>query len=194
MSILDFWKKQTASTHEVPFFFFFGLWGVGWGGVVWGVEYWRICKLFLESLDKNLFVLACTWAVIYRWQQAVPLKMGLLRRILAFTNFVYSVVVLNYSCIGFLVSTSFAVLHRVLLNAIVLIFTQNCDYLSISLLLFWLLLLCFLNRLLSTDENGWSKLTIFHINNQDQWTEKYYLNWIYLQPCICYRSSIFMVI
>lgn len=119
MSILDFWKKQTASTHEVPFFFFFGLWGVGWGGVVWGVEYWRICKFFLESLDKNLFVLACTWAVIYRWQQAVPLKRGLLRRILAFTNFVYSVVVLNYSCIGFLVSTSFAVLHWVLLDAIV---------------------------------------------------------------------------
>ncbi|XXG76062.1 hypothetical protein AAC387_Pa08g0493 [Persea americana] len=43
--------------------------------------------------------------VIYRWQQAVPLKRGLLRRILAFTNFVYSVVVLNYSCIGFLVLT-----------------------------------------------------------------------------------------
>ncbi|OVA14166.1 Membrane bound O-acyl transferase [Macleaya cordata] len=39
--------------------------------------------------------------VIYRWQQAVP--QGLFRNILVFMNFAYTVLVLNYSCVGFMV-------------------------------------------------------------------------------------------
>eukprot|EP00268_Persea_americana_P027047 TRINITY_DN26559_c0_g1_i1.p1 TRINITY_DN26559_c0_g1~~TRINITY_DN26559_c0_g1_i1.p1 ORF type:complete len:466 (+),score=54.38 TRINITY_DN26559_c0_g1_i1:135-1532(+) len=41
--------------------------------------------------------------VIYRWQQAVPLKMDLFVKMLAFTNFLFTLLVLNYSCIGFMV-------------------------------------------------------------------------------------------
>ncbi|XP_058084750.1 lysophospholipid acyltransferase 1-like [Magnolia sinica] len=40
---------------------------------------------------------------IYRWQQAVPSKLGFLRTILAFSNFAYTLLVLNYSCVGFMV-------------------------------------------------------------------------------------------
>jgi len=42
-------------------------------------------------------------AVIYRWQQAV--SNSVLRSILAFLNFAYTLLVLNYSCIGFQVSS-----------------------------------------------------------------------------------------
>ncbi|XP_038970617.1 lysophospholipid acyltransferase 1-like [Phoenix dactylifera] len=41
--------------------------------------------------------------VIYRWQQAISPRNTLLRKIMAFTNFAYTLLVLNYSCIGFLV-------------------------------------------------------------------------------------------
>ncbi|RWR80758.1 hypothetical protein CKAN_00941500 [Cinnamomum micranthum f. kanehirae] len=37
------------------------------------------------------------------WQQAVPPKMDLFGKMLAFTNFLYTLLVLNYSCIGFMV-------------------------------------------------------------------------------------------
>ncbi|XP_077234671.1 lysophospholipid acyltransferase 1-like [Tasmannia lanceolata] len=40
---------------------------------------------------------------IYRWQQAIPQKLGLLRKALAFSNFAYTLLVLNYSCVGFMV-------------------------------------------------------------------------------------------
>lgn len=38
--------------------------------------------------------------VIYRWQQAIS-NNALLKKLLAFTNFAYTLLVLNYSCIGF---------------------------------------------------------------------------------------------
>ncbi|KAH7514016.1 hypothetical protein FEM48_Zijuj11G0043900 [Ziziphus jujuba var. spinosa] len=41
--------------------------------------------------------------VIYRWQQAVPPNMALVKKILAFLNFAYTLLVLNYSCVGFMV-------------------------------------------------------------------------------------------
>ncbi|XP_068635019.1 lysophospholipid acyltransferase 2-like isoform X1 [Aristolochia californica] len=41
--------------------------------------------------------------VIYRWEQAVPQKLNWLRTLLAFSNFAYTVLVLNYSCVGFMV-------------------------------------------------------------------------------------------
>ena len=42
-------------------------------------------------------------AVIYRWQQAIPPSMAFLKTILGFLNFAYTVLVLNYSCVGFMV-------------------------------------------------------------------------------------------
>lgn len=45
-------------------------------------------------------------AVIYRWQQAIPPKMALMRNIVVFLNFAYTLLVLNYSCVGFMVSPS----------------------------------------------------------------------------------------
>lgn len=44
-------------------------------------------------------------AVIYRWQQAVPQGMDVVKNILVFLNFAYTILVLNYSCVGFIVST-----------------------------------------------------------------------------------------
>ncbi|XP_059442887.1 lysophospholipid acyltransferase 1-like [Corylus avellana] len=41
--------------------------------------------------------------VIYRWQQALPPTMGLVKKILVFLNFAYTLLVLNYSCVGFMV-------------------------------------------------------------------------------------------
>ncbi|KAF5734468.1 lysophospholipid acyltransferase 1-like [Tripterygium wilfordii] len=41
--------------------------------------------------------------VIYRWQQAVPPNMALVKKILVFMNFAYTHLVNNYSCIGFMV-------------------------------------------------------------------------------------------
>jgi lysophospholipid acyltransferase len=40
---------------------------------------------------------------IYRWQQAIPPKMAMLRNVLVLINFLYTVVVLNYSSVGFMV-------------------------------------------------------------------------------------------
>lgn len=47
-------------------------------------------------------------AVIYRWQQAIPPSMAFLKSILGFLNFAYTVLVLNYSCVGFMVPLSFS--------------------------------------------------------------------------------------
>ncbi|KAM7259544.1 hypothetical protein ACFE04_015285 [Oxalis oulophora] len=41
--------------------------------------------------------------VIYRWQQAVPPTKSFLKSVLTFSNFAYTVLVLNYSCVGFMV-------------------------------------------------------------------------------------------
>ncbi|KAJ0968373.1 hypothetical protein J5N97_025290 [Dioscorea zingiberensis] len=41
--------------------------------------------------------------VIYRWQQAVSSKNSFLKTVFTLTNFAYTLLVLNYSCIGFMV-------------------------------------------------------------------------------------------
>ncbi|XP_043714553.1 lysophospholipid acyltransferase 1-like [Telopea speciosissima] len=41
--------------------------------------------------------------VIYRWQRAIPQNMGLVRKILVFANVAYTLLVLNYSAVGFMV-------------------------------------------------------------------------------------------
>ncbi|KAL8141520.1 hypothetical protein V2J09_014552 [Rumex salicifolius] len=41
--------------------------------------------------------------VIYRWQQTVSASSALLKNILTFTNFAYTLLVLNYSAVGFMV-------------------------------------------------------------------------------------------
>ncbi|KAK4758553.1 hypothetical protein SAY87_019854 [Trapa incisa] len=41
--------------------------------------------------------------VIYRWQQAVSPKMALIKNIFVFLNFAYTIMVLNYSAVGFMV-------------------------------------------------------------------------------------------
>ncbi|PSS09786.1 Lysophospholipid acyltransferase [Actinidia chinensis var. chinensis] len=41
--------------------------------------------------------------VIYRWQQAIPPNMDLVKKVLVFLNFACTVLVLNYSCVGFMV-------------------------------------------------------------------------------------------
>ncbi|XP_010546005.1 PREDICTED: lysophospholipid acyltransferase 1 [Tarenaya hassleriana] len=40
--------------------------------------------------------------VIYRWQQAINPKMGIPRKVMVFVNFLYTVLVLNYSSVGFM--------------------------------------------------------------------------------------------
>uniref|UniRef100_A0A2P2LLC7 1-acylglycerophosphocholine O-acyltransferase n=1 Tax=Rhizophora mucronata TaxID=61149 RepID=A0A2P2LLC7_RHIMU len=42
--------------------------------------------------------------VLYRWQQAIPQNMALVKKLLVFMNLAYTLLVLNYSCIGFMVS------------------------------------------------------------------------------------------
>ncbi|CAH2038080.1 unnamed protein product [Thlaspi arvense] len=41
--------------------------------------------------------------VIYRWQQAITPRLAMLRKIMVFINFLYTVLVLNYSAVGFMV-------------------------------------------------------------------------------------------
>nr|AHE80985.1 acyl-CoA:lysophosphatidylcholine acyltransferase [Bernardia pulchella] len=41
--------------------------------------------------------------VIYRWQQATPPTKSFIKKIFVFMNFAYTVLVLNYSCVGFMV-------------------------------------------------------------------------------------------
>ncbi|EXC34122.1 hypothetical protein L484_010580 [Morus notabilis] len=41
--------------------------------------------------------------VVYRWQQSVPPKLALVKKILVLMNFAYTLLVLNYSCVGFIV-------------------------------------------------------------------------------------------
>ncbi|XP_024996610.1 lysophospholipid acyltransferase 1 [Cynara cardunculus var. scolymus] len=40
---------------------------------------------------------------IYRWQQSVPPNMGIVKKIFMLMNFAYTLLVLNYSCVGFMV-------------------------------------------------------------------------------------------
>ncbi|WCJ30626.1 MBOAT (membrane bound O-acyl transferase) family protein [Euphorbia peplus] len=40
---------------------------------------------------------------IYRWQQAVPPNLAIIKHILMLINFAYTILVLNYSCVGFMV-------------------------------------------------------------------------------------------
>ncbi|KAE8689802.1 Lysophospholipid acyltransferase 1 [Hibiscus syriacus] len=41
--------------------------------------------------------------VLYQWEKAIPSNMGLVKKALALMNFVYTLLVLNYSCVGFMV-------------------------------------------------------------------------------------------
>ncbi|KAJ6388721.1 hypothetical protein OIU77_027141 [Salix suchowensis] len=41
--------------------------------------------------------------VLYRWQQAIPPNMALVKKLLVFTNIAYTILVLNYSAVGFMV-------------------------------------------------------------------------------------------
>lgn len=59
----------------------------------------HVCYLFIL---KHVF-LFFHWAAIYRWQQAMPPKMAMLRSVMVFINFLYTVLVLNYSSVGFMV-------------------------------------------------------------------------------------------
>ncbi|KAF6154418.1 hypothetical protein GIB67_028310 [Kingdonia uniflora] len=40
---------------------------------------------------------------IYRWQRALPQNMGLVKKMMAFMNFAYTMMTLSYSCVGFMV-------------------------------------------------------------------------------------------
>lgn len=57
-------------------------------------------------------------AAIYRWQQAMPPKMAMLRNVMVFINFLYTVLVLNYSCVGFMVFNSSLYFPRILLTIV----------------------------------------------------------------------------
>lgn len=99
--VLEFSQKFPGSnTDDVGFFF----------GKVVGKKK-KIKSFLFVSPNKAVICscFSCIWAVIYRWQQAVPPKMDLFAKMLAFTNFLFTLLVLNYSCIGFMVSTSGAV-------------------------------------------------------------------------------------
>ncbi|XP_050229606.1 lysophospholipid acyltransferase 1-like [Mercurialis annua] len=41
--------------------------------------------------------------VIYRWKQAIPPNKAIFQKMLVFLNFAYTLMVLNYSCVGFMV-------------------------------------------------------------------------------------------
>ncbi|KAJ7010739.1 lysophospholipid acyltransferase 1-like [Populus alba x Populus x berolinensis] len=43
--------------------------------------------------------------VLYRWQQAIPSNMNVVKNLLVFISFAYTVLVLNYSAVGFMVLT-----------------------------------------------------------------------------------------
>lgn len=70
------------------------------------------CPFFFLQVHNSflLFPLPCAAlrAVIYRWQVAVPPTLAFLKIILGFFNFAYTVLVLNYSCVGFMVPLSLA--------------------------------------------------------------------------------------
>eukprot|EP00252_Welwitschia_mirabilis_P004799 TRINITY_DN150_c0_g1_i3.p1 TRINITY_DN150_c0_g1~~TRINITY_DN150_c0_g1_i3.p1 ORF type:complete len:121 (-),score=10.23 TRINITY_DN150_c0_g1_i3:263-625(-) len=55
----------------------------------------------LFFLNSALFIAGSK--VLYKWQQAVPKKFTLGRKIITFVNMVYTALSLNCSCIGFLV-------------------------------------------------------------------------------------------
>ena len=74
----------------------------------------QLCNSFRCFLDLG----TTDRAVIYRWQQAIPPSMAFLKSILGFLNFAYTVLVLNYSCVGFMVRLFrlFACSRRVLIS------------------------------------------------------------------------------
>jgi len=51
----------------------------------------------------NLSCCVSIETVIYRWQQAVPPTKALAKNVLVIMNFAYTLLVLNYSCVGFMV-------------------------------------------------------------------------------------------
>lgn len=53
--------------------------------------------------NTNLYI----WAVLYRWQQSLPQNMAMVKNILVFINFLYTLMVLNCSAVGFMVSLYF---------------------------------------------------------------------------------------
>ncbi|MBA0723902.1 hypothetical protein Golax_004443 [Gossypium laxum] len=44
--------------------------------------------------------------VIYQWEKAIPTNMALVKKAFAVMNFAYTLLVLNYSCVGFMVTPS----------------------------------------------------------------------------------------
>lgn len=74
----------------------------------WESGYAFVLLHFIQMLKVKRFIdclkhIVGPWAVIYRWQQAVPPKMDLVKKVFVFLNFAYTVLVLNYSCVGFMV-------------------------------------------------------------------------------------------
>lgn len=54
-------------------------------------------------------------AVLYRWQQAIPSNMAMVKNLFVFISFAYTIMVLNYSAVGFMVSS--LLLERTILEA-----------------------------------------------------------------------------
>lgn len=63
--------------------------------------YWIV--LICCSFFSLLTCVVSFQTVIYRWQQAVPPTMALVKNALVFMNFAYTLLVLNYSSVGFMV-------------------------------------------------------------------------------------------
>lgn len=99
--------------------------------------------IHIISFADHCFYLSLTlWAAIYRWQQAVPPKMAIVKKLFMLMNFAYTLLVLNYSCVGFMVSVkSDTFLFFLLLlfpHINTLKFKMNMDLLQfITNILFW---------------------------------------------------------
>ncbi|KAK3005503.1 hypothetical protein RJ639_016062 [Escallonia herrerae] len=65
---------------------------------VWHGLYPGYIMFFVQSA-----VMIAGSRAIYRWQQAIPPSMALVKKLLVFLNFAYTLLVLNYSCVGFMV-------------------------------------------------------------------------------------------
>nr|XP_010934444.1 lysophospholipid acyltransferase 1 isoform X2 [Elaeis guineensis] len=72
--------------------------------LVWNIQVSTWLRYWLVSWIHDIF---CSIGIddrwFTRWQQAISPKNALLRKMMAFANFAYTLLVLNYSCIGFLV-------------------------------------------------------------------------------------------
>jgi hypothetical protein len=90
----------------------------------------EVCFVQKSFCACNLNVFLSFNAVIYRWQQAV--SNSVLCSILAFLNFAYTLLVLNYSCIGFQVSSK--LLNQALVS---FISCQKSEHNGASLYEFW---------------------------------------------------------